>query len=264
MGKSRRGDGGHGRVLRARPPFDDPRPLAPHTRSGKSRANHPPAPDHADPRHRHALVSPRRTARVAPALPDRMAPIVDSPPSPVAARAEPERDTAATPPIPRSPVSSSPDAPGAGHGFPPRPSSPSGGGIGGAPSSGAAVSHLDIVLTPALRDSIIRNLILYAEAPRTWRQLTPDEKVALRLQEAPGLSPVGRAARLPGEPMYAPLMSGGASIAIAAVSLGGRRDRRREDSLNADYRAHLLRLQAIIARRDSIRRDSIARARIHP
>lgn len=49
MDQSCRGDSRHDGTLGARPSFDDPRPPAPYTGSGKSRAHDPPAPDHADP-----------------------------------------------------------------------------------------------------------------------------------------------------------------------------------------------------------------------
>jgi hypothetical protein len=63
--QSRRSDSGHDGTLGARPSFDDPRPSAPHTGSGRSRANQPPAPDHAAPGIATRRVAPTNGAGCA-------------------------------------------------------------------------------------------------------------------------------------------------------------------------------------------------------
>jgi hypothetical protein len=140
----------------------------------------------------------------------------------------------------------------------------------GAPRARAGVASPSTVLTDLGRDSVATGVMFTSQAKANERGLTPDERAELRLHQAPGLSPTGRAARLPGEPMYAPMMNGGASIAYAPIAKALPRDTRREDSLNAEFRARYERLQERILRRrdslrtDSLRRDSLAKARIHP
>jgi hypothetical protein len=215
-------------------------------------------------------VAPRREPRVPPTnavAPDRSSPVVRAP-FPIV-----ETDTAASSPrgsplfdpIP-NPVQAS------GNSTLAAPVSPSR-GLGASNAPTGFLRPTDPA-TIAARDSLEKGVVGVA-VMGPWRQLTPSEIAASRGRAAPGLSPVGRAARLPGEKIYAPLMSGQSQVAIAGASiaiLGGpsKKERRRADSLNADYLARLDRLQDLIQRRrdslraDSLRRDSIARARIRP
>ena len=101
------------------------------------------------------------------------------------------------------------------------------------------------------------------------RPLTPQELAAVRAQREPGLDPHGRAARLPGEPVYAPLMNGGYAVGVPLISIpvfGKSRAQRKADSIiDADYQARLGRLQErlaqkrLVAQADSARRDSLLR-----
>jgi hypothetical protein len=94
------------------------------------------------------------------------------------------------------------------------------------------------------------------------RKPTPDEIDRLRRQRDPGLDPRGRAARLPGEPDYAPTMGGNVSVAIPVLSfsVGRRRNRVKDSTIHADNVARLHRLEDLaIWRRDSIRADSLRR-----
>ena len=94
------------------------------------------------------------------------------------------------------------------------------------------------------------------------RKATAEEMDALRRQREPGLDPRGRAARLPGEPVYAPTMGGNVAVAIPVISfaLPDGRNRTRDSAVHSDNMARLRRLQDLaLWRRDSIRADSLRR-----
>jgi hypothetical protein len=124
-------------------------------------------------------------------------------------------------------------------------------------------------LSPAARDSLAAS-VLKRVSPEEWKKpLTPQELADVRARREPGLAPNARAARLPGEKVYAPLMSGGyaVGIPIVGISVMGKTaaERRRDSVLVAEYRARLDRLQEVLRQRrlvahaDSLLRDSLAR-----
>jgi hypothetical protein len=129
-------------------------------------------------------------------------------------------------------------------------------------------------LTDAQRDSIRKALIAGISAEEWHRPLTPTELADVRARREPGLSPTGRAARLPGEPVFAPLMNGSSAVAVPLVSIpvfGKSRAQRKADSIiDADYQARLKRLQErlaqqrALAKADSLRRDSLVRVGRRP
>ena len=96
------------------------------------------------------------------------------------------------------------------------------------------------------------------------RKANSAEREQLRQQREPGLSPTARAARLPGEPVYAPLMNGGYAVAVTGFS-GPLSPKdweriRRNDSIHTDYQMRLQRLaDRAKLRADSIRADSLSR-----
>lgn len=153
---------------------------------------------------------------------------------------------------------------------------------GGARSPGASILGAPyapierrIPLTPAQRDSFQKGMLARISAEEWHRPLTPTELADLRARREPGLDPHGRAARLPGEPVYAPLMNGGYAVAAPLVSVplpfGKSRAQRKADSIiTADGLARLARLQdrvkhqREIAKADSLRRDSLIRVSRRP
>lgn len=155
-----------------------------------------------------------------------------------------------------------------------------GGAPPGAPARGdatygtAGVVAPRAPISPEAMDSIeARKRGTYEE----WhRPLTPQELADVRARREPGLAPTARAARLPGEPVYAPLMNGGYAVAIPIVSIplpfgGPSAKKRKADSIiNADFQSRLARLQQRARlRRDSVladsaRRDSLSRIARRP
>jgi len=139
----------------------------------------------------------------------------------------------------------------------------------GAPYAPAGVTTSSAPLTRAQMDSIQKALIAGISMEEWHRPLTPQELADVRSRREPGLDPHGRAARLPGEPVYAPLMNGGYAVGVPLISIpvfGKSRAQRRADSIiDADYLARLARLQErlaqqrAIAKADSSRRDSLFR-----
>jgi len=145
----------------------------------------------------------------------------------------------------------------------------------GAPYAPAGVTTPSVPLTPAQMDSVQKALIARISADEWHRPLTPTELADVRARREPGLDPHGRAARLPGEPKYVPLMNGGYAVAIPLVSIplpfGKSRAQRKADSIiTADALARLARLQERlkqqreIAKADSLRRDSLMRVSRRP
>ena len=145
----------------------------------------------------------------------------------------------------------------------------------GAPYAPAGVTMPTVPLTPAQMDSVQKALIARISADEWHRPLTPTELADVRARREPGLDPHGRAARLPGEPKYAPLMNGGYAVAIPLVSIplpfGKSRAQRKADSIiTADALARLARLQERlkhqreVAKADSLRRDSLMRVSRRP
>jgi hypothetical protein len=138
------------------------------------------------------------------------------------------------------------------------------GGRGGRSSLGPAgvIAH-ESSISAAARDSIASSVMLGIPKLARERKATPDEVDRLRRQRDPGLAATGRAARLPGEAVYAPTMGGNVSVAVPILSFSvGRshRDRARDSAIHADNMARLRRLQDLaIWRRDSIRLDSLRR-----
>jgi hypothetical protein len=125
-------------------------------------------------------------------------------------------------------------------------------------------------MSQATKDSI-REAMLKRIDPSVWHKpLTPSELAEVRAQREPGLDPHARAARLPGEPVYAPLMSGGYAVGTPVVSVplpfGKSRAQRKADSIiDAEYQQRLKGFQKMIEERraiahaDSLRRDSLLR-----
>ncbi len=151
----------------------------------------------------------------------------------------------------------------------------SGGAMRGAPYAPAGVTAASRNLTAAQKDSIAKALIFGISAEEWHKPLTPQELADVRARREPGLDPHGRAARLPGEPVYAPLMNGGYAVAMPLVSIplpfGKSRAQRKADSIiDADYQARLARLQQrlaqqrVVAKADSARRDSLLRVGRRP
>lgn len=145
----------------------------------------------------------------------------------------------------------------------------------GAPYAPAGVTAASRNLTVAQKDSIAKAMIAGVSAEEWHKPLTPTELADVRARREPGLAPTGRAARLPGEPVYAPLMNGGYAVAVPLVSIplpfGKSRAQRKADSIiDADYQARLARLQERltkkreIAKADSLRRDSLVRVGRRP
>jgi hypothetical protein len=145
----------------------------------------------------------------------------------------------------------------------------------GAPYAPAGVTTPSAPLTPAQMDSVQKALIAGISMEEWHRPLTPTELADVRARREPGLDPHGRAARLPGEPKYVPLMNGGYAVAIPLVSIplpfGKSRAQRKADSIiTADGLARLARLQERLkqqrelARADSLRRDSLMRVSRRP
>ena len=97
------------------------------------------------------------------------------------------------------------------------------------------------------------------------RGLTPEERRDAESRLEPGLAPNARAARLPGEPVYAPLMSGGYAMGVGGVSIAVGRTHEKEKAaaakIDSEYRRRLAGFQLLIQRRrqDSVRADSLLR-----
>jgi hypothetical protein len=126
----------------------------------------------------------------------------------------------------------------------------------------AGVTAHESSISAAARDSIATALMFIIPKLARERKATPDEVDRLRRQRDPGLDATGRAARLPGEPVFAPTMGGNVAVAIPILSfsVGRRPDRAKDSAIHADNMARLRRLQDLaIWRRDSIRADSLRR-----
>jgi hypothetical protein len=118
--------------------------------------------------------------------------------------------------------------------------------------------------------------MLWGISPDEWHKpLTPTELADVRARREPGLAPNARAARLPGEKVYAPLMSGGYAVGIPAVSIPlpfgkSAAQRKAEAAIDSEYQARMARLQKVIAerreiaRQDSLRKDSLRRVGQRP
>jgi hypothetical protein len=105
-------------------------------------------------------------------------------------------------------------------------------------------------MSATTRDSILTERMAEIPEAARFRKPTEDEKRELMRQQAPGLAPWGRAARLPGEPVSVDLPNGGFSIVYFPPSKGRPvRGPTREDSIRAEDRARLLRLQELARRR---------------
>lgn len=144
-----------------------------------------------------------------------------------------------------------------------------GSSVRGAPYAPAGVTTPSTRLTREQMDSVQKALIAGIPMAEWHRPLTPQELADVRARREPGLDPHGRAARLPGEPVYAPLMNGGYAVGVPLISIpvfGKSRAQRKADSIiDADYQARLQRLQERLAKQraiataDSTRRDSLLR-----
>lgn len=145
----------------------------------------------------------------------------------------------------------------------------------GAPYAPAGVTTSSVPLTRAQMDSAQKALIAGISMEEWHRPLTPTELADVRSRREPGLDPHGRAARLPGEPRYVPLMNGGYAVAVPLISIplpfGKSRAQRKADSiLTAADLASLARLQERVKRQrevakaDSLRRDSLMRVSRRP
>lgn len=181
------------------------------------------------------IVTPEPRAHGPPA---RREPVIDT--SAAATTATPQNTSSLRPPAPRGP----------------------GGGAGaaGAGMAPAGVTTHTGVLSSAARDSIAARKLAGIPAGAWTRPLSKEELAEVRAQREPGLSPTARAARLPGEPVYAPLMNGGYTVAITAKSFSLRRDRTKEIAIDNDNQLRLRRLQdRLLLRQDSIRADSLRR-----
>jgi hypothetical protein len=131
-----------------------------------------------------------------------------------------------------------------------------------------------VELTPAQQDSLAKRMLMGVSWEEWHKPLNPDEVRDVRARREPGLAPNARAARLPGEPVYAPLMSGGYAVGYTGISipLGPSREKERKQaaSIDSEYQARLARLQErvkqqrAIARTDSTLRDSLRRLARRP
>jgi hypothetical protein len=133
-------------------------------------------------------------------------------------------------------------------------------GAGGRGPAGVTAHAGNI--SAAQRDSLMGAVMMEVPKLAASRKATLDETDALRRQREPGLDPRGRAARLPGQPVYAPTMGGNAQVAIAGMSIAlpDGRNRARDAAVHAENMARLRRLQDFaLWRRDSIRADSLRR-----
>jgi len=113
-------------------------------------------------------------------------------------------------------------------------------------------------ISAATRDSIATEKLSAVPGIAARTRQTAEAKEQLRQQMEPGLPAYGRAARLPGYAASVPLMNGGYSIAVTAVSHAGHLDRTARDAIDADYQLRLRRLQdRALLRRDSTAADSL-------
>jgi hypothetical protein len=121
----------------------------------------------------------------------------------------------------------------------------------------AGVTIHSRTISTTTRDSIATEKLAAVSVIAARTPQTAVAKEELRRQMEPGLPAYSRAARLPGYAASVPLMNGGYSIAITAVSTAGHLDRTVRDALDADYQGRLRRLQdRALLRRDSITADS--------
>jgi hypothetical protein len=187
----------------------------------------------------------------------------------------PERspDSAAATPTARQPTAPAPPTRGdsGGRGAP---SNAGSRGRSDSPFGTAGVVAPRAPLTPAARESLEARIARGWMGPEWHAPLTAQELADVRQRREPGLAPTARAARLPGEPVYVPLMSGGYAVAVTGISIPlGRSDakkRKVEAALDSEYGARLARLQMRARQRrdsvvaDSLRRDSLRRVAKKP
>lgn len=88
----------------------------------------------------------------------------------------------------------------------------------GAPMSPSGVTGYSNATSTAVRDSIATEKMTTVPSEMLKHRETPDERQKLNRQREPGLAPHARAARMPGEPVYAPLMSGGYTVGYGALA----------------------------------------------
>lgn len=188
--------------------------------------------------------------------------------TPVTPERKPPTDTAAGAPVSSPGV---PVAPGAGR--------DSGGAAVGTSAAAARFGTAGLVLHPDGFSAALRDSLAAARRPismEEWtRPLDRNELNDVRARREPGLSPTSRAARLAGEPVYAPLMFGGSAVGVPVVSLplgpSYAKKRKADSVIFSELQARLARFQQLIlgrqrdsVRADSLRRDSLRRTAIRP
>jgi len=141
------------------------------------------------------------------------------------------------------------------------PSSADGAGPVGV-AAPSAVTRRNTPLTPAQKDSIIAATVALVPYEALKRAIRVQQCAEVDRQPAPGLASRGRAARLPGEPVFAPTMGGNVAVGITmfTIAVGPQRDRKRDAAIDTDNQFRLRRLQdRLMLRRDSMRADSLRR-----